>query len=166
MLGSQPNHGLATLLSSKVARWRVGLQTLWQFLLKDLSIDEIVGTWCFGCCTGQPVRFHLLWYSVIFDVEFLSLLYLYFISWFICSRRWFIYKLGVYRANQTSMFFDPYQNYGWGWRRETGFSPPVFVFLLTIPWRCFFCGSLLLVMLHVGVCCNVVTVLCSLVVTC
>ena len=28
------------------------------------------------------------------------------------------------------------------------------------------CGSFLLVMLHVGVCCNVVSVLCSLVVTC
>ena len=34
------------------------------------------------------------------------------------------------------------------------------------PRRCFFCGSFLLVMLHVGVCCNVVSDLCSLVVTC
>ena len=32
--------------------------------------------------------------------------------------------------------------------------------------RCFFCGSFLLDMLHVGVCCDVVSVLCSLVVTC
>ena len=32
--------------------------------------------------------------------------------------------------------------------------------------RCFFCGSFLLVMLHFGVCCNVVSVHCSLVVTC
>ena len=38
--------------------------------------------------------------------------------------------------------------------------------LLNVPRRCFFCGSFLLVMLHVGVCCNVVSVLCSLVVIC
>ena len=37
---------------------------------------------------------------------------------------------------------------------------------LTVPRRCFFCGSFLLVMLHVGVCCAVVSVPCSLVVTC
>ena len=45
-------------------------------------------------------------------------------------------------------------------------SPSVEIFLLTVPRRCFFCGFFLLVMLHVGVCCNVVSVLCSLVVTC
>ena len=50
--------------------------------------------------------------------------------------------------------------------RKTGLSPPVKVFLLTVPRRCFFCGSFLLVMLHVGVCCAVVSVPCSLVVTC
>ena len=44
--------------------------------------------------------------------------------------------------------------------------PPVKVFLLTVPSRCFFCESFLLVMLHGGVCCNGVSVLCSLVVTC
>ena len=37
-------------------------------------------------------------------------------------------------------------------------------FLLTVLRRCFFCGSFLLIMLHVGVCCAVVS--CSLVVTC
>ena len=45
-------------------------------------------------------------------------------------------------------------------------NPPVKVFLLTVPRRCFFCGSFLLVMLHVGLCCVVVSVPCSLVVTC
>ena len=40
------------------------------------------------------------------------------------------------------------------------------VFLLTVPGRCFFCGSFLKVMLHVGVCCDVFSVLLSLVVTC
>ena len=39
------------------------------------------------------------------------------------------------------------------------------VFLLTVPRRYFFCGSLLLVMLHVGLCCAGVSVSCSLMVT-
>ena len=59
---------LATLLSSLIARRWVGLQTLWRFWLKDLSIDEMVGAWCFGCCQahrGLPVGFLLLRYSVI-----------------------------------------------------------------------------------------------------
>ena len=38
--------------------------------------------------------------------------------------------------------------------------------LLTVPRRCFFGGSFLLGMLHVGVCCAVVSIPCSLVVTC
>ena len=45
---------LATLLSSLIARPWVGLQTLWWFQLKDLSIDEMVGAWCFGCLSGPP----------------------------------------------------------------------------------------------------------------
>ena len=48
----------------------------------------------------------------------------------------------------------------------TCLNSPVKVFLLTVPRRCFFCGSFLLVMLHAGVYCNVVSVLCSHVVTC
>ena len=40
------------------------------------------------------------------------------------------------------------------------------VFLLTVPRRWFFCGSFLLVVLHVGVCFAVMSVPCSLVVTC
>ena len=46
------------------------------------------------------------------------------------------------------------------------FKPSSKSILLTVPRRCFFCGLFLLVMLHVGVCCNVVSVLCNLVVTC
>ena len=43
-------------------------------------------------------------YSVfICTVEFLSLLYLLVISWLICSRRWFVDKLGVFHANQISV---------------------------------------------------------------
>ena len=45
---------LATLLSSLIARRWVGLQTLWRFRLKDLSIDEMIGSWYFGCFSGPP----------------------------------------------------------------------------------------------------------------
>ena len=54
----------------------------------------------------------LLRYSVLFAVESLSLLYLLFISLFICSRRCCIDKLGVFHANQTSMCLDPHLNLG------------------------------------------------------
>ena len=99
---------LATLLSFLIARLWVWLQTLRRFRFKDLSIDVMVGAWCFGCCQahrGLPVGFLLLqyMYSVLFTIESLSLLYLLFISWFICSRRWRIDKLGVFHAYQTSI---------------------------------------------------------------
>ena len=63
---------LAILLYSLIARRWVRP--------KDLSIDEMVGAWCFGCCQAHrdlPVGFLLLQYSVVFTVEFLSLLYLF-----------------------------------------------------------------------------------------
>ena len=44
-------------------------------------------------------------------------------------------------------------------------SPPVNI-SLTVPRWCFFCGSFLLVMLHVDRCCAVASVPCSLVVNC
>ena len=68
MPGGQPNHGWQ-LLSSLIARWWVGLQTLWRFRLKVLSIDEMVGAWYFGCLSahrGSPVGFLLLRYSGFF----------------------------------------------------------------------------------------------------
>ena len=37
-----------------IARQWVGLPTLWWFRLTDLSIDEMVGAWCFGCFSGPP----------------------------------------------------------------------------------------------------------------
>ena len=46
------------------------------------------------------------------------------------------------------------------------FKPSSRSILLTVPRRCFFCGSFLLVMLHVCVCYAVVSIPCSLVVTC
>ena len=139
--------GLATLLSSLIARLLVGLQTLWPFRLKDLSINEMVGAWRFGCFSGPlglPVGFILLQYSILFTVESLSLLYLLVISWFICSGRWCIDKLGVFHAKQISMCLDPHLNYGWGWRNETSISPPVKYFtdrskVELLLWIFFFC---------------------------
>ena len=60
---------LATLLSSLIARRRVRLQTLWRFRLKVLSIDDMVGVWCFGCCQahwGLPVGFFAPLFSFIY----------------------------------------------------------------------------------------------------
>ena len=39
---------------SLIACWWVGLQTLWRFWLKYLSIDEMVRAWCFGCLSDPP----------------------------------------------------------------------------------------------------------------
>ena len=122
---------LATFLSSLFARRLVGLQTLWWFQLKDLSIDEMVAAWCFVCCQacrGLPVGFLLLRYSVLFTVESLSLLYLLFISWLICSMRWFIDKLGVFHANQTYTYLDPHLNKWWGWSPLNRFKPSSKIF--------------------------------------
>ena len=49
------------------------------------------------------------------------------------------------------------------WKRRLDLK--VYVFLLTIPWRCFFCGSFLLLMFHV---CHAIlsSIYCSRVVTC
>ena len=57
-----------------------------RFWLQDLSIDG--RALCFDCCQtlwGLPVGFLILRYSVLCTVEYLSLLYLLFISWFIWS---------------------------------------------------------------------------------
>ena len=51
---------LATLLSSLIAHGWVRLQTLWWFWLKELSFDEMVGTWCFGCFFFGPTGIYLL----------------------------------------------------------------------------------------------------------
>ena len=80
---------------------------------KWLIYWEMVGAWCLVCGQahwGLPVGFLSLRYSVLFTVESLSLLYLLFISWFICSRKWCFDKLGVFHANPTSMCLDPHLN--------------------------------------------------------
>ena len=95
----------ATLLSSLIARRWVWLQTLWSFRLEDLSIDEMVGAWCFELFVGPPGFTCWISFAPVFNsicCWILIIAYLFFISWFICSRRWCIDKLGVFHANQTS----------------------------------------------------------------
>ena len=74
---------LATLLSSLFARWWVGLQTIWRFWLKNLSIDEMVGAWCFGCCQAcwmsfVPVFSFIYYWVLIFALyPFYILIYMF-----------------------------------------------------------------------------------------
>ena len=63
----------------------------------------MVGAWCFGCLSGPPGFTCWISFTALFTVEFLSLLYLLVIFWFICLRKWCIDKLGVFHANQISM---------------------------------------------------------------
>ena len=95
----------------------------------DLSFDEMVGAWCFGCwqahrglpagfffCSG--IQFYVLLSPFLCFISF-------FISWFICFWRWCIDKLAVFHVNQTSMCLNPHLNLGWGWRCEIGLFPRV-----------------------------------------
>ena len=167
---SWPTHTwLAALLSSLIARWRVGPQTLWWFRIKDLSIDERVRAWSMLCLWSGPPGFNC-WISFIpvFSCMYcwiLIFVLLIFISWFVCTWRWYIYKLGIFHGNQkivseydqeipqsqtadkpleSSIYLDPHQKFGWGWYCQTFLSPPV-IFLLTIPRRCFFYGSFFII---------------------
>ena len=70
----------------------------------------------------------------------------------------------IFHANQTPKCLDLHLNQGCGWRHETSLSPPVKIFSLTVPRRCFFCGSFLLYMSCV--CRIVLSDHCCLVATC
>ena len=72
--------------------------------------------WLLSAHRGLPVGFILLRCSVLFTVGSLSLLCLLFVSWFVCSRRWCVGRLGVFNANRASMYLDPHLGWGWGWR--------------------------------------------------
>ena len=81
MIGGQ--RSVDILQSSLIAHQRAGPQALWRFRLKDLSVDERVWAWCrvFGQAhQGLNVGFILLQYSLVCNVESLSLFYLLFIS--------------------------------------------------------------------------------------
>ena len=85
----------------------------------------------------------MLRFSVVCTVESLFLFYLLFESRFICTRRCYIDKLGIFYVTLTSMCLDPRQKQGWNRYRQTCLSPPVF-FLPTVPRQCLFGGSFLL----------------------
>ena len=55
-----------------------------------------------------------------------------FVHWS-CTRRWFIDKLWILHANQTSVCLDPRYNLG-----EVGAVSALVNFFLTVPGRCFF----------------------------
>ena len=57
---------LAALLSSLVARRWVGLRTLWWFRLGGLSVDGMVGAWCFSCLSGPPEFACLVSFAPVF----------------------------------------------------------------------------------------------------
>ena len=75
---------MAALLSSLIACGWVGLRALWRFWLEELSVDELVGAWCFGRLSGLPgftclisfalvVQFYLLLGHCLCFVSFLCL---------------------------------------------------------------------------------------------
>ena len=114
--------------------------------------------WLLSGPPGLTCWIFLHWYWILFTVEPLSLLYLLFISWFICSRRSCIDKL---------RFFSCKPNIYVSWstselrvrlaRRETAYSPPVNI-LQTVPRQCFFFESFILFLscfcyAFVNVCC-------------
>ena len=79
----------------------------------NLSIDGLVEAWCFGCLSGPPGFTCWLSFAPVFSFIYCWVLIFALnlvISWFICSRRWCIDKLGVFHANQTSMCLDPHLN--------------------------------------------------------
>ena len=84
--------------------------------------------------------------------------------WFDFDKTWQVWSIYIYGCLQDEKFKISLRMGLGSWNRFKPFSKSIF--LLTVLRRCFFCGSFLLVMLHVVVCCNVVFVLCSLVVNC
>ena len=90
---------VATLLSPLISHRRVRPQTLWRLRLKDSSIDERFKAWCCVCGwahQGLTAGFLLLRYSVEYTFESLALFYPLFISRFVCTRRLYNDKLGIF----------------------------------------------------------------------
>ena len=88
--------------------------------LSHIAIDERVSAWWYVCgwsYRGLGVGLILLRYAVVCTVDSLYLFYLLFISRFGCTR-WYIDKLGIFHANQTSICLDPNQKYGRGEDRQ------------------------------------------------
>ena len=88
MLGGQPSHGS---------------QLCFSLLLH-------AGGSGFGLCV-------LLLCSILCAVGSLTLLCLLFVSWFVCSGRWCIDGLGVFRVGQASVCLGPHLDVGLGLAR-------------------------------------------------
>ena len=115
MLGGQPNHGwqLCFPLELHVDGFNFRLYDSFDLgtylLMRWRGPDVLAVCWAHR---GLPVGFLLLWYSVAFAVESLSLLYLLVVSWFVYFGRWCVGGLGVFRADQISMCLDPHLGLG------------------------------------------------------
>ena len=136
------------------------------FRLKDASIYEMVGAWCFGCCQAHwslPVGFILLQYSVLCPVGSLSLLCLLFISCFKCFFGWCIDTLGVFYAKPNIYVSQSTSELRVGCAPWNRFGPQVKYFM-TVPRQFFVCGSFVLFLSCV--CHALLSVHCCLVVTC
>ena len=82
-----------------------GPQALWRF--RRWLICRWEGWGLMSCSLVMPTGCNcwisfLLQYSVVCTVAFLSMFYLIFISWFVCTRRWCIGKLEIFHVNKTS----------------------------------------------------------------
>ena len=137
---------LANLLSSLIARQGVGLQTLWRIRLKDLSIGEMVGAWCFGCCQTHRYLLDSFCSGIQFYLRlspylcFISFLYL---DLYIIGDDALI-SSGSYMQTKHLCVMIHIWTKGevgapWNW-----FKPSGKIFLLTVPRRWFFCGSFML----------------------
>ena len=114
----------------------------------------MVGAWCFGCCQAHlgftcwisfaPVFSCIYCWVLIFALSpfyILILLYLLFISWFICSRRWCIDNLGVFMQTQHLCVLIYIWTKGVVGAPLNWFKLSSKIILLTVPRQCFFCGS-------------------------
>ena len=81
-----------------------------------LFIDEMVGAWCCSRCQahqGFIVGFDFFCSSIqLYTLLSPYLWFIFFLSWFICTRRWFLDTLEIFHANQSSIkiWYDPHQN--------------------------------------------------------
>ena len=99
---------LASLLSFLIARQWVRIQTLWRFWLKYLSIDKMVGAWCFGCYQahrGLAVGFFAQGFSFIYCcVLILTLSPFYILIYILCTISLAIILYGWFHPHQISSF--------------------------------------------------------------
>ena len=110
---------------------------------------------------GWAVGFLLLWCLVVCVVGCLFLFCLLFVSWFECAGGWCVGGLELFHASWASVC----------WRlglrlASVNVFEPAGGFLLTVSGRCFFCGYFLLFIFRVCLYYIVLSVPCSILITC